>query len=223
MTDKQETEKMLPKVLFHLIGPNMMQNDLLSSFLEEKLGVITDQSRKIHPFLNGQNKEECRHFFIIDCLDADKIDPWALYQLDQLQHMKKKYVFLYNVNPKLGIEKSAVLNGIHGVFYANESFKDLPKAFNAIMQGELWYSRKTLSKYVQIRNSENDNRENNIGGLTSREKEILIRIASGVSNKDMANELCVSLYTIKSHIYKIYKKINVKNRLQASLWAAKYL
>lgn len=59
--------------------------------------------------------------------------------------------------------------------------------------------------------------------LTNREKEILLRIASGDRNKDIADDLFISPLTVKTHIYNIFKKIDVPNRLQATLWAARNL
>ncbi|HEA69509.1 MAG TPA: LuxR family transcriptional regulator [Desulfobacterales bacterium] len=57
--------------------------------------------------------------------------------------------------------------------------------------------------------------------LTLREKELLFCVASGASYDQISYDLNISLNTVKTHIYNIYKKINVSNRFQASLWAAK--
>lgn len=51
--------------------------------------------------------------------------------------------------------------------------------------------------------------------LSSREYEVLKLIAQGHSNKEIAERLFVSVNTIKSHIQKIFEKLEVQNRTQA--------
>jgi ATP/maltotriose-dependent transcriptional regulator MalT len=46
---------------------------------------------------------------------------------------------------------------------------------------------------------------------------------TGASNTEIADTLFVSEHTIKSHLYNVFKKLNVKNRLQAVSWAKDYL
>lgn len=52
--------------------------------------------------------------------------------------------------------------------------------------------------------------------LTRREEEVLKYIVQGRGNKEIAAELFVSVETIKSHVSNIYKKLKVKNRIEAS-------
>ena len=51
--------------------------------------------------------------------------------------------------------------------------------------------------------------------LTRREKEILSLLAEGLSNKEIAEKLFISPGTVKTHVKHIYKKLNVKRRMEA--------
>ena len=56
-----------------------------------------------------------------------------------------------------------------------------------------------------------------VGLLTEREREILAYAASGRGNKDIADQLCVSLDTVKTHLHHIYQKLGVAGRVEAVL------
>jgi DNA-binding NarL/FixJ family response regulator len=56
--------------------------------------------------------------------------------------------------------------------------------------------------------------------LTFREREILVWIAKGKGNKEISNTLFISIETVKSHVKNIYKKLKVKNRVEAACKAA---
>ncbi|MEW6286165.1 MAG: response regulator transcription factor [Chloroflexota bacterium] len=55
--------------------------------------------------------------------------------------------------------------------------------------------------------------------LTSREKEVLVLVASGASNKEVAEKLNVSIHTVKSHIRKILDKLHLTSRHEAASFA----
>jgi two-component system nitrate/nitrite response regulator NarL len=59
--------------------------------------------------------------------------------------------------------------------------------------------------------------------LTSREVEILMRLMEGESNKVIARKLDIAEATIKIHVKSILRKVRVKNRTQAALWATAHL
>lgn len=63
------------------------------------------------------------------------------------------------------------------------------------------------------------NQINQFNSLTRREKDVLLLVTQGESNKSIAEKLVLSEVTVKSHLCNIFKKLNVTNRTQAVLIA----
>lgn len=55
--------------------------------------------------------------------------------------------------------------------------------------------------------------------LTEREQSVLIYVAQGFINSEIAEKLHISVHTVKAHLESIYDKFGVKNRVQASMKA----
>ena len=92
-----------------------------------------------------------------------------------------------------------------------------------MFNGEIWLSRKIMTDYILKGGNYDFSSKGNESILTPREIEIVSMIATGAANSYIAEKLCISCNTVKTHLYHIFKKINVPNRLQAALWAAKNL
>ncbi len=143
-------------------------------------------------------------------------------------HTNEVRVALFNIfrNQKNLEEviKLYIQQGVHGIFYNDDPLPIMIKGIRAILNGELWFPRNILSFALSdtIGNS-NFSEKMQIFSLTSREKEILKKLSTGVTNTDIAEDLYISLHTVKSHLYNLYRKINVSTRLQATLWAHKNL
>jgi len=139
------------------------------------------------------------------------------------QHTDEHRIALFNVRQGLKIEESCMNEGVRGVFYDDANAGIFIKGICASSNGELWFSGESMTKYIL------EERDESVASLkvrkilTGREIEILSLLAIGCRNQDIAGKLCISPHTIKTHLYNIYKKINVSNRLQATLWAAKNL
>jgi len=130
---------------------------------------------------------------------------------------------LFNLTAGSGIEKKAFAQGVRGFFYNNDSLDHLLKGIRALLKGELWMSRELLVEFA-LKGSP---KSGTLGGdgsmLTRREAQILALVSAGASNEDIAEKLSLSPHTVKTHLYNVFKKINVPNRFQAALWAAKNL
>jgi DNA-binding CsgD family transcriptional regulator len=59
-------------------------------------------------------------------------------------------------------------------------------------------------------------------GLTRREAEVLLYVAQGRSNREIASALWISEKTVRNHVERIYAKIGVSNRIGASLYATRH-
>jgi len=58
------------------------------------------------------------------------------------------------------------------------------------------------------------------GKLTPREQQVLRHISLGLPNKEIASSLSISVETVKEHVQNILRKMGLKDRTQAAVWAA---
>ena len=206
------------ETVVHIVGPNKLQNGLLALFLETETG-LKCTCGPMPELTNIGDKEATQACLVmLDCIgiDCDKLQ--TNLGMEPNSTPPHCSIVLFNVEQDNEIEKEAVDRGVRGIFYDSEPPGRFPKGILAVLNGELWYSREALSKCALEASSHVKLPAGSATALTSREKEILTKIASGAGNKEIADNLCISTYTVKTHIYNIYKKINVTNRLQAMLW-----
>jgi DNA-binding NarL/FixJ family response regulator len=106
--------------------------------------------------------------------------------------------------------------GISGYLLKESSGRDIIQAIQAAMKGETFLSpsisRVVVDRYLSLRKS--SPKEERFNQLSNREREIFQMIAEGHAAKAIANLLCVSLSTVKTHRRKIMEKLEVKNTAQ---------
>lgn len=198
----------------YIFGPVRLQNETMSRILEQETGAVCEFAEDISQVLIPEDKKGMKDILIlIDCRGKDMN---AL-----LSSLPSVLIALFNVIPGKGIEDDIAGRKIAGLFYESDPLSRFVKGVCAIFNGELWFSREVMNRFVINNREIFSNRAKDI--LTQREIEILSLIAIGTKNEDIAEKLFVSNNTVKTHIYNIFKKINVTNRLQAALWAAKNL
>lgn len=112
--------------------------------------------------------------------------------------------------------------GVHGLIAKEDEIRLVPVAINSIVQGELWCSRTVLRAVIdnyRVFSPSQDGDNGNGSILTEREKEILKLIAQSYRNKEIAEKLGISYYTVVTHIYNIYRKLDVNRRVDAIHYA----
>jgi len=207
----------------HIIGRNDLQNELLKRFLAEETGIECTYGPDQDTLADGSDSPPAPGLVLYDCFGKDVKRLWADLEARGNPGTPEQQIAFFNLDPGFEDEKDFLDRGVRGVFHSNGPLSMIPKGVLAILNGEMWYSRKTLSARILEPERRPNTSAQAASSLTAREKEILIGIAAGHSNDDIASGLFISPHTVKTHVYNIYKKINISNRLQAMLWVAKYL
>ena len=113
--------------------------------------------------------------------------------------------------------------GARGYLTKDATISDLVKSVNIIAEGGVIISPPMASKMLQELSSLNT-AESRVSTdyrlqLTKREKEVLILIGRGATNREIAITLSIAENTVKVHLRNIMEKLHVQSRLQAALMA----
>lgn len=133
--------------------------------------------------------------------------------LDQLDESTP--VALVNIVPEQAERLVDKHPCIRGVFYSHATREHLLDGIQVLLEGGDWLPRVLMERLLgQWR------RMRQIAGskpsLTLREREILTLAGKGLSNAEIAEQLCLSPHTIKSHIHNLLRKIGASNRAEAA-------
>jgi len=209
----------------HVVGANLFSNQLLTAFLEKNLATKCLPPHHCGPCRLLEQFKQKQHLVFFDCKGFEKDSLWQRLDMDAALETRVCSCILFNVDPNHRLECEAIQRGVKGMLYLQNPISLFPQAAKAVMRGELWYSRKILTRFIHTHPSSqsHSDSDNCCAMLSAREKEILRKLTSGLSNQEIADALTISPHTVKTHAYNIYKKIGVSNRLQAGLWSKQHL
>ncbi len=132
-----------------------------------------------------------------------------------------KIIMLTSVNEKETVLR-AFSSGANAYTMKNISFDKLISVIKMVLNGEVWIAPNIADYILDVLASKQESVPSKTAEdfkLTNREKEILSLIAKGMNNKDIANKLVISLYTVKNHVKSIIQKLAVEDRTQAAILA----
>ena len=112
----------------------------------------------------------------------------------------------------------AIKAGALGYILKDSSPEELAEAIREVAQGRP-YLHSSIARILMKDVSSSEHEGNPGDSLTSRETDVLLWVAKGLSNQEIAEKLTVSVATVRFHVTNILAKLQLENRTQAALYA----
>ncbi len=190
------------------------------------VSVILSEDRKIEVVSVVSN--------LIDLIESSKQHHFDIMLLDVelkglnlnkiLELVKKntiaKVILLINKDYSENLLINGIRSGIRGYVQKDVDPCEVTKSVKAVYDGELWAERKLMGKVVD--GATYPTKEVKLNGqiydLTETEIKIIKLVLTGMTNKEIADDLYISEKTVKFHLYKVFKKLSLKNRSELMLF-----
>ena len=130
-------------------------------------------------------------------------------------------VLVLTIHEDYEMVREAIQAGAAGYIIKRAADSELTNAIQAVSRGEL-YVHPAMTR--ALLNPQTQDTAKSIGGepLTSRELEVLRLLAQGYTNKQIAEELSVSVRTVETHRANITGKLNIRSRVELLRYATKH-
>ena len=152
------------------------------------------------------------------------VDSTSFISLKTITRIKELYpkilivAIMYNAD-KNTVEEMININ-INGIFMINFKVEEFMRGLADILSKGS-YVQANLFAEIEKCAAQQIPDKIKINSLTKREMEVLIQVANGMFNKEIAIALNISERTVKNHLSNIFKKIEVSDRTQAAVFAIK--
>ncbi len=118
---------------------------------------------------------------------------------------------------------SAIVAGASGYLLKQVRARDLVAALDAVGRGESLLDPAVTEKVLErVRRIATGGANDELAQLTAQEQKILLLVAEGKTNKEIAAEVFLSDKTVKNYVSSILSKLNLQRRAQAAAYVAKH-
>ncbi|MGO2509945.1 MAG: LuxR C-terminal-related transcriptional regulator [Vibrio hibernica] len=202
----------------NFVTSTSLQTSLLKDNLQMNCSLSIDK-HCFNTFFDKIKKQQHKtHLTIID-LDYFTNEDTSKY-LNLMEELKIiNYEVLLNVDMDVKPESIVRFPRVQGIFYRSDTIDTINVGIQRMLEGEMWFSRNMSQHMIEFYRKQEIYVSKAVTNLTTREEQILKLLLMGASNGQIAEKLFVSENTVKTHLHNVFKKIKVKNRLQALMWA----
>lgn len=159
-------------------------------------------------------------------LVSARLDDGELAGFRVLREIRRNYpavpVVLLVDTPDRELVVNAFRAGVKGTFPRTGTFEDLCKCIYQVSNGQIWATTEELQMVLETLASAPPLRVVDARGLellTKRQQQILMLVADGLTNKEVATRLSLSEHTVRNYLFRIFDKLGVSSRMELILYA----
>lgn len=164
--------------------------------------------------------------FCLTCVDTHTVPDIVLFDANQdLQSLQARYPKAKPILIDTGLKERKITcllacHKIFGVITPDSSLELFFKAIRVVNRGDIWIDQRHLKSLLHRNGSLP--LDGDIKILSRQDKKIVQLITQGYKNREIGDKLCLSEHTIKAHVSRIFKRMNVNNRSQLVCLAKDY-
>jgi len=155
------------------------------------------------------------------CLNHEENIPWV-FRL--AQQCRDSHVLLITSPCAANYYLDFLKAGVAGIVLKTQHLNVLLNAVDRVLANELWFDRtifKAGGPEVAPSNHSDAHEKFRMSSLSRREQQVVNLIVKGRNTSSIAHSLHISEKTVRNHIYSIYRKLEVKDRLELMLFATR--
>lgn len=186
---------------------------------------IIDYEKDISVIAEAKNGQEvlvmveaCQPDVLLLDMNMPIMDGMEALRFIRKDNQKVKIIML-TVEDNQTVIKEAIKIGADGYILKDTVSQEVVKAIHTVMAGGKVIDQSLVATLFSGISNEKKVPEDNFDTLSNREIEIIYFISRGMSNKEISQELFITEKTVKNCISRIFKKIDVTDRLKATLAA----
>jgi len=196
-----------------IISRDDVNTQALRALIQISLNISCENVTRLH---SHRHPRHVSNLILIDATYSSASSPTAIAQLQD--HHPNLRAALFNVQPYGPQELLVEWPIIKGLFYLGDSTTTLLKGLQQLLNNNHWFPKRVCDKLLDTyRQPPSANAYTAL--LSRRELHIVDELSKGKANKAIADTLFISEFTVKSHLYRIFKKIGAKNRAEVRCWA----
>ena len=186
-----------------------------SFIIRDSLNHLLNETLNTNDIITSSNANHLSNEDLLE-VDLSFIDINNINIVERLSKIRNKFenhkIMILDSQKDIELFIKSVDYGIDGYILNIDDKDEFIYIIKRVLNGKKFYDSELLQYTIH------NEKTNNEIDLTNREKCVLNYVCKGLSNKDIANELRVTDYTIKKHVSNILSKLHLRNRQDIILY-----